>query len=89
MESNSLFCIFCSAKLEEEAGYCAYCSEYKGVMTYEAIQKEYPELAKELVEANDVAEYFDWLQIGIQKQMGNTTILYDPRRRPLPHRIWE
>jgi len=64
MESNTLFCVFCSNNLGEEATYCASCSEYKGVMTYEDIVKHYPELAKELVESNDLEEYFEWLNTG-------------------------
>jgi len=68
MESSTLFCIFCSADLGQEATHCEACSEYKGVMTYEDIVKEYPELAKELVESNNIDEYFEWLQLGIQNK---------------------
>ena len=68
MESNTLFCVFCSTNLGQEATHCGACSEYKGVMTYEDIVKHYPELAKELVESNDIDEYFEWLQLGIQNK---------------------
>lgn len=64
MESNTLFCIFCNTMLEDDAQVCLACNEYKGVMTYEAIKKAYPEIAKELVESNDFQEYFEWLNTG-------------------------
>jgi hypothetical protein len=44
MTPDTLICIFCSATVSEEIGYCPACDEYKGIMTLADYATHYPEM---------------------------------------------
>lgn len=44
MNPETLICIFCSATVSEEMGYCLACDEYKGIMTIWQYAHHYPEM---------------------------------------------